>query len=112
MISGLSRFGGSLQGSGIGGGKEGIVLLAEADALALQLSGDEGMTVEPVADLERQKRADAHDHRPEHFIAQVEVVVGIAQPFPLDNAVLGIVGRVRGRAGTEAGALLHDFEDE
>src|SRR5437588_9656761 len=81
-------------------------------ALVLQLASDEGMPINPIAGLEGEKRADAQDHGAEHFIADVEVVVGIGRPVPFEDAVVGIVGRVLGQAGMESGARFHGFENE
>jgi hypothetical protein len=69
----------------------------------LEFAGDEGMTVDPVARREGEKRTHAQDHGAEHFIAKVKVVVGIGRPLPFENAVIRIVGRVLGQAGTESG---------
>ena len=79
-----------LQGARIGGRKEGVVVLVKAGTLALQFHGDERMTVNPVASLKRQKGTDAQDHGPEDFIAQVEIIVGIARPLPLGDLRSGI----------------------
>src|SRR5437016_3332602 len=96
---GTESIGSCLQCWGVGDPEKGIVILAESDALVLQLASDEGMPINPIAGLEGEKRADAQDHGAEHFIADVEVVVGI-------------VGRVLGQAGMESGARFHAFEDE
>jgi len=109
---GAEAIGGGLQRFRIRDGEEGVVILVETEALALQLPGDEGMTVNPVASLKRQKGTDAQDHGPEDLIAQVEIVVGIARPLPLDDAIVRILGRVLRRAGAEVGARFHRFEDE
>jgi hypothetical protein len=92
--------------------QERIIVLAEAKALALELTSDEGMTVDPVAGLEGKKGADAQDHGAEHFVPNVEVVVSIARPVPFEDAVVRVVGRILGHQGTESGALFHAFEDE
>ena len=112
MMFGAEAIGARLQRLRIGDPKKGIVVSAKANALALEFPGDEGMAVDPVAGPEGQKRADAQDHGTENFIANVEVVVGITRPFPLDYVVMGIFGRVLGPAGTEGGTRFHDFEDE
>jgi hypothetical protein len=84
----------------------------ETDALALQFAGDKGMTIDPVRGGEGEKRTDAQDLGAEHFITNVEVVVGVTRPMEPDDAIARIFGRVLRRAGTEAGAGFHGFEDE
>ena len=56
------------------------------DALAEKFSGNKGMTVDPIAVGEGEKRTDAHNHRAEHFIANLKVVVRITRPMALDDA--------------------------
>jgi hypothetical protein len=53
----LGELGPQHPGPGIG-----IIVLAEADALALEFTGDEVMTVDPVAGLEGEEGSDAQDH--------------------------------------------------
>ena len=59
-----------------------------------------------------RKEPDAPDHGAEHFVPKVEVVVGVARPVPLEDAVVGILGGVRRPPGREGRARLHAFEDE
>ena len=73
-------------------GEEGIVVLMETDALALQFSGDKRMTIDPVTGGEGEKRTDAQDDGAEDFIAEVEVVVGVTRPLPPEDAIAGILG--------------------
>jgi len=87
-------------------------MLVETDALALEFHGDKGMTIDPVAGGEGKKRTDAQDDGAEHFIANVEVVVGVTRPLPPDDAIVRILGRVLRLAGAEVGAGFHGFEDE
>ena len=91
---GAQSIGDRLQRLGIGNPEEGIVVFAETDALTLEFAGDEGVTVDPVADWEGEKGAHAQDHGAEHFIANVKVIVGIGGPAPFEDAVMRIIGRV------------------
>jgi len=70
------------------------------------------MTVDPGGGLEGEEGTDAPDHGAEHFVPKVEVVVGVARPVPLEDAVVGILGGVRRPPGREGRARLHAFEDE
>jgi len=70
------------------------------------------MTVDPGGGLEGEEGTDAPDHGAEHFVPKVEVVVGVARPVPLEDAVVGILGGVPRPPGREGRARLHAFEDE
>ena len=56
---GAEAIGGRLQRWRIGDPQKGIIVFAEWDTLALELAGDEVMTVDPVSGLERKEGADA-----------------------------------------------------
>ena len=109
---GTEAIGSGLQRFRIRDGEKGVVVLVETDALALEFPGYKGMTIDPIAGREGEKRTHAKDHGPEYFIANVEIVVGVTRPLPLDDAVARILGRVLGLAGAEVGTRFHGFEDE
>jgi len=77
-----------------------------------KLAFDEVMSVEVVRGLKRQEGADAHDQRPEDLVADVEVVVRVAAPLPLQDAVIRILGRVLRLPRPKRGPLLHALQDE
>ena len=72
---------GSLQGSNIVNSEEGIVVLAEGDLRTIELLLDEVVAVDVVGCLEGKEGRHTHDKRPQHFIADVEVVMGEAAPL-------------------------------
>ena len=75
-----NRFGIELVGCGlqclhVGGPQKGIIVFPEPNALPLEFTLYEVMGVDVVGRLKGKKRADAHDHRAEHFIPDIEVEV-------------------------------------
>src|ERR1700758_4582387 len=71
-----------------------VVVLAEADVGTIELLFNEAVAVEVVCCLERKERAHAHNDRAQHFIADVEIVVGEAAALMSDNPVIGVVGGI------------------
>src|SRR5260221_3094775 len=93
-------------------GEEGVVVLAEADPRPLQLLLDVAVGVEIVGGLKGEERRHPHDHRSEHLVADVEVVVGEAAALPRDDAVMRVLARILRQADPEGCTLLHALEDE
>src|SRR6516165_10682927 len=73
---GAQFVGGPLQGANIINGEERVVVLTKGDLLAIELLLDEVVAVEVIRRLEGKERRHTHDHGTEHFIADVEIVVG------------------------------------
>src|SRR5271157_131428 len=101
-----------LEGGDIVDGQKRVVVLAEADRVAGQFLFDEGVTVEIVGGLERETGGDAHHHRPQGFIAQVEIVVRETTALGSEDAVVGILGGELGDGTAEGGPLFHALKDE
>jgi hypothetical protein len=78
-----------LQGCDIVSGEEGIVVFLEADAGTPQLPFHERMAVEPVGGVKRKETGDPADDRPQHLVADVEVVVREAAPMHRQDTVIG-----------------------
>src|SRR5580700_9543764 len=93
-------------------GKEGVVVLAETDFGALQFLFHEGVAVEPVRCMEREKTGYTDNDRSQNFIADVEVVMGEAAPLLCQNSVIGILGGILRDGDAEGAALFHAFEEE
>ncbi len=93
-------------------GEERIVVFAKAEAEAEEFSLDEVMAVEIVGDVERQEGPHTQQHRPQDFVANVEVVMRVTTTLRRNETV----GRIRcgelGRADPEAGSQFHAFQDE
>src|ERR1017187_8292218 len=102
----------SLQCLRVGDGQEGVVVLAEADLLAVELLFDEVVAVQIVSGLKGKERGHAHHHRPQRLVADVEVVMREATALTSQDAVVGIVGGKAGNRGAEGLALLHAFQNE
>jgi len=62
--------------------------------------------------LEREERGNAHHHRSQPFVANVEVVVGEAAPLRCQVPVIRIGGGKLRRTDPERRPLLHTLEDE
>jgi len=62
---------------------------------------NEAVAVEVVCCFEGEERAHAHDEGTEHFVANVEVVMGEAAALVGDNAVIGIFGGIFRDGDTE-----------
>ena len=60
---------GCLQSLRIRNGEEGIIVLTEGDPLAEKFLFHEGMTIDVVGGVKREKRCHPHDHGAENFIA-------------------------------------------
>ncbi len=87
-------------------------MLAEADPRPLQLLLDEAVAVEIVGGLEREEGSHPHNHRSEHLVADIEVVMREAAALVRDDAVVRVLGRVLRQADAEGRPLLHALEDE
>ena len=70
------------------------------------------MAVEIIGGLEREERGDAYHHRPEHFIADVEVKMGEAAALMGEDAVARVDSGIFRHGNAEGCSLLHAFEDE
>ena len=104
--------GGGLEGRYIVHRQKGVVVFVEADAGTPQFTFDEGVTVEPVAGVEGKEAGEADDDRPQHFVANIEVVMGEAAAPGSEETVVGIGGGILGHADAEGAALFHALEDE
>src|SRR6266545_1623659 len=104
--------GGRLQGGGVIDGQEGVIVFAEADFFPVQFLFDEGVAVEVVGGLEGKEGGHAQHHRPQGFIPQVEVVMGVSAALLAQNPMVGILGRELGNGATESGPLFHALENE
>src|SRR6516225_9375780 len=102
--------GGCLERFHVGNPQKGVIVFAEANTLALEFPGDDGMTIEVVRSLEGEEGTDAYRKGTEHFVADVEVVMRIARPVPSENAVVRVVGRIFWRQGAEGGPSFHTLE--
>jgi hypothetical protein len=98
---GIESVGRGLQRGHICGPEKRVVVFPESDPLPLQFPGDDVVPVEVVGGLEGHERTDAEHERSEHFVADVEVVVGVAGPLPRHDAVVRVVGGVFGEADAE-----------
>src|SRR5215831_4337564 len=56
--------------------------------------------------------SNAHHHGPQHFVADVEVIMRVAGSVPAENAVIGVVRRILRRHGTEGRPMFQALEDE
>ena len=92
--------------------EKGIVGFAEADLRALQLLFDEAVAVEVIAGPKRKERAHPHDHRAEHLVADVEIVVGEAAALGSEDPVIGVLAGVLWYSDAKGGTLLHTLEDK
>src|SRR5207247_6710409 len=70
------------------------------------------MAIEIVGDGKGEERSHAQGDRPQHFVANVEVIVSVAGTLPSEDAVMGIVDRKPGNGRTEGGSQFHALEDE
>src|SRR5215469_13388202 len=104
--------GGGLQRRDIVNGEKGIVDLAKADLRLPQLLLDETVTIEVIAGLEWEERGHPHNHRAEHRVTNVEIIVRETAALRRQDPVIGILGGVFRHADTKGGALLHALEDE
>ena len=80
--------------------------------MPVQFLFHERVAVEIIGGLEGEERRHANHHRPQHFIADIKVVVREAAPLMAQNAMVRILGGELGDAGTERRALLHAPKDE
>src|SRR5688572_11684296 len=110
--SGAQPVGGCLQGGDVVHGQKGVVVFVKADAGALQFPLHEGVAVEPIGSMERKETGHADDDRPQHLIADVEVIVGKAAALVSEDAVVGILRGKLWHGDAEGPALFHALEDE
>src|SRR5262245_33058896 len=104
--------GGLLKGSDIVNAEKSIVMLAKRDLCAIEFLLNEAVPVEIIGRLEGKEGRHAHDHGPEHLIADVEVVVGEAALLAGQDAVIGVLGRELRHRHPKRRSLLHALEDE
>ncbi len=104
--------GGGLQGGYIVHREESVVVFPEADFVARQFPLHEGVAVEVIRGVEREKRCDANDNRPEHLVPDIEVVMREAAALVGENPMVRIFCRVLRHADTERPALFHAPENE
>src|SRR5215469_5894598 len=82
-----------------------------------RMSGSEGGDAKPTAARRHGARRLLYTSprtydRAEHFIADVEVVVGEAAALVSDNPVVGVLGGIFRHGDAEGGSDLHAFENE
>src|SRR5262249_52445326 len=70
------------------------------------------MAVEIIGDGERQEGTDAQRDRPEHLVADIEVVMGEAWRVAADYPVVRVGGGIPWSRHSEVGTNLHALEDE
>ena len=87
-------------------------MLAEADPRPRQLLLDEAVAVEIVGGPKGEEGCHQDDHRPEHLVADVEVVVGETAALMGQDAVMRVLGRIFRQADAEGWPLLQALEDE
>src|ERR1700739_1199571 len=109
---GAQFVGSGLECSDVVNRQEGIVILAEADLLTIELLLDEVVAVEVICRLEGEEGSDAHHHGAENFIADIEVVMREAAALAGEDAVVWILGGILRHADPEARPLFHTLEDE
>ena len=109
---GAELIGGRLEGGDIVNRHKGIVILAEADLGVSELMLDEVVAVEVVGGSEREERSHTHHDWAEHFVVDVEIVVGEPTPLVGEDAVVGVLGGIFRHGDAEARADLHALENE
>jgi hypothetical protein len=92
--------------------QERIVVLAEADLRAGELSFDEAVAVKVIGGLEREERGHPHHHRTQHFVVDVEVIMGEAAALVGEDTVVRVLRGIFRHADAEGRSLLHALEDE
>src|SRR5205814_3527152 len=55
-------------------------------------SFDEAVAVQTVRDLKRKEAGDPHDHRSQHRVAEVEIIVSKTAALPGEDTVVGVGG--------------------
>src|ERR1700752_1543849 len=109
---GAQLIGRSLQGGHVVDRQKGVVILAEANFGVSELMLDEAVAVEVVRGSEREERGHTHHHRTEHFVVDVEIVVGEAAPLVGEDAVVGVLGGIFLYGDAEGWVDLHALENE
>ena len=107
----VKLIGGLLEGVWIGHANEPIVVLGKGNVLTRELAVDEVVPVEIGGDLEGEKRSHPQNHRAEHLIEDVEVIMGVATFVFAQELEIRIGGGNFGGKATEGPALLHALED-
>src|SRR5262249_51845683 len=87
-------------------------LLSKPDICTTELLLDEVVPVEVIRGLEGKEGRHPHDHRAEHLVANVEVVVGEAALLAGQDAGIGILGRELRDGHPEGWSLFHALKDE
>src|SRR5215472_3579544 len=87
-------------------------IIAEADLGMSELMLDEAVAVEVVGGSEREEGGHTHDDRAEHFVVDVEIVVGKAAPLVGEHTVVGVLGGIFRHGDAEGRADLHALENE
>src|SRR6266496_5335804 len=88
-----------------------IVVFAKRHFLVAELDLHEMVAIQVIGGLIRQVRSDAHREWAEHRIPDVKIVVQVSAWNPLDDAVVWIVGGIRGHPGFKRAAHLHAGDD-
>src|SRR5215831_11381591 len=89
-----------------------MVVLAEGEALAVELLGDETVAVQVVGDLKGKEGSYPHHPGSQDLVAEIAVIVGATAALLGQEAVVRVGGRILGRGRAEGGALFHALEDE
>ena len=96
----------------VGDPEKGVVVFTKGYAGTQEFAFDERMAVKVVGDGEGQERSDAKGDRAQRFVANIEVVVGIAGTLPDEDAVVRILDGKPGNSGAERGSQFPALEDE
>ncbi len=80
--------------------------------MAQQFPVDVMMAVQIIRDLERQEGTHAHRYGAQHFIADVEVIVGVAAALSSNDSVVRIIHRIAWHGGAEGWPHLHALQNE
>src|SRR5215469_5244829 len=75
-----------------------------------ELMLDEAVAVEVVGGSEREEGGHTHDDRAEHFVVDVEIVVGKTAPLVGEDTVVGVLGGIFRHGDAEGRSDLHAFE--
>src|ERR1700694_1604462 len=67
---------------------------------------------EPVGGLKGKEGSHAQDYGTQHFIVEVEIIVGEAAALLGQDAKVGVLGGITGYGGAKGVTLLHTFENE
>src|SRR5215471_8676718 len=112
MMAGLSLSAAFCRAATSSTARKGVVVLAEGDLGTIELLLDVVVPVEVIRGLKGKERRHPHDHGPEHFVADVEIVVSEAALLAGQDTVIGILGRELRHGHPERRSLFHALEDE